>query len=68
MEGPEGAMPWFAARTLIAWWGRLRWSLLCLIAYGYSRQISKGRVALAIVRQRSLKFKLEKPVLYSIRY
>ena len=67
MEGPELAMPWLAARTYIAWWGRLRWSLFRLIACGYSRLHSKGRAALAIVRQRSLRYKLEKPV-HSARY
>ena len=67
MEGPEGAMPWLAARTFIAWWGRLRWSLFCLIACGYSRLHFKGRAALAIVAQRSMRFKLEKPV-HSVRY
>jgi hypothetical protein len=67
MERPEGAMPWLAARTLIAWWGRLRWSLFCLIACWYSRLHFKGRAALAIVLQRSMRFKLEKPV-HSVRY
>ena len=67
MEGPEGAMPWLAARTLIAWWGRLRWSLFSLIACGYSRMHSKGRAALGFVLHRSLRFKLEKPV-NSVKY
>jgi len=67
MEGPEGAMPWLAARSLTARWGRFRWSLFCLIACGYFRLHSKGRAALAVVRQRSLRFRLEKPA-HSVRY
>ena len=61
MEGPERAMPWLAARNLTAWWGHLRWSLFCLVACGYSRLHSRGRAALAIVQQCSLRFRLEKP-------
>ncbi|KAM6500102.1 kinase-like protein [Amanita muscaria] len=67
MEGPERAMPWLATRSLTAWWVRIRWSLFCLIACGYSHMHSKGQAALAIVRQRSLRFRLEKPV-HSVRY
>jgi len=67
MEGPERAMPWLAARNLTAWWGRVRWSLFCLIACGYSSLHRTGRDALVIVRQRSLRYKLEKPV-HSARY
>ena len=67
MEGPERAMPWLAARTLMAWWGRSRWSLFSFIACGYSRLHSEGRAALAIVAQRSLRFKLQKPV-HSVLY
>ncbi|KAF8525268.1 kinase-like protein [Hysterangium stoloniferum] len=62
MEGPEWAMPWLAARSLTAWWGRMRWSLFGLIACGYSRLYSKERAAIVIVRQRSLSYRLEKPV------
>lgn len=67
MEGPERAMPWLAARSLASWWGRCRWSLFCLIACGYSRLHSKGRAVCVVVRQRSLRYKLEKPV-HSVRY
>ncbi|KAI6014070.1 kinase-like protein, partial [Pisolithus microcarpus] len=61
MEGPERAMPWLAARSLASWWGGYRWSLLCLIACGYSRLHSKGRAVCVVVQQRSLRYRLEKP-------
>ncbi|KAF8838344.1 kinase-like protein [Paxillus ammoniavirescens] len=67
MEGPERAMPWLAAQSLASWWGRCRWFLFCSIACGYSRLHSKGRAVLAVVRQRSLRYKLEKPP-HSVRY
>ena len=56
MEGSERAML-LAARNinLIAWWGLLCWSLFCVIACGYSRLHIKGRAALAIVAQRSVR-------------
>lgn len=67
MERLERAMPWLAARNLVSWWGRCRWSLFCLIICGYSHLHAKGRAMLAVVRQRSLRYKLEKPV-HSVRY
>ncbi|KIK17716.1 hypothetical protein PISMIDRAFT_684948 [Pisolithus microcarpus 441] len=67
MEGPERAMPWPSARSLASWWGRYRWSLFCLIACGHSCLHCKGRVVCVVVQQRSLRYRLEKPV-HSVRY
>ena len=52
MEGPEGAMPWLSERNPPAqWWGRIRWSVFCLIACRYSNLHRTGRDALIVVRQ-----------------
>ncbi|KAL1746411.1 kinase-like protein [Schizophyllum fasciatum] len=58
MEAMGHAMPWLSAPTWAAWWGRLRWSLLRLIAFGYRRYYDTRLKALEIVRQRSLRYRL----------
>ncbi|TRM67053.1 kinase-like protein [Schizophyllum amplum] len=54
------AMPWLTASTWTAWWGRLRWSFFRWVACGPGWRYTKQLKGLAVVRQRSMQFRLAK--------
>lgn len=67
MEARTHAMEWLCMSTWAAWWGRLRWDLFRWIACGSRGQYTKAIKAMLVVQQRSLRYKLSKPV-YSGSY
>ncbi|TFY77315.1 hypothetical protein EWM64_g6697 [Hericium alpestre] len=53
-------IPWLYEPTWAAWWGRMRWSLLQWIACGPRRGYGEAYNALCVVRQRSLRYRMQK--------
>ncbi|RPD65362.1 kinase-like protein [Lentinus tigrinus ALCF2SS1-7] len=51
---------WIFGKTWAAWWGRVRWELLRWLVFGRAGRYRKEREMLAHVRQRSLRYRLEK--------
>ncbi|KAI9059059.1 kinase-like protein [Trametes sanguinea] len=60
LEVYTGSLPWSDENTWTGWWARLRWTIFCWIAAGWSSRYRHAWKAFAVISIRTQRFKSDK--------